>query len=192
MKKTVLVLAMPVLLFAPHILRAEPANYTLTKQYGSVLFKVLQEQYINLVGRFDDFSGTLVLDPEDLTATRLEAAVNMASVNMRDKDVAELLISSSAWFNTAEYPEAVFSTESVELIGENALFLHGQLTFMGITRPWVMEATFHGGSDGTLEGNTVGMVAVGSFQRSDFGLDQYMNVADDLITIEVNVKFRED
>lgn len=192
MKKRLASLMLPLLVLASTAATAEPANYTLTRQYGSVLFKVLQEEYINLVGRFDDYGGKLVFDPDDLAATRLDATVNMASVNMGDKDVAELLVSSSAWFNTGEFPEATFSTESVEVVGVNVMFLHGQLTFMGITMPWVMEATFHGGADGSLAGSTVGMVAVGNFLRSDFGLDQYMNVADDRVTIEVNAKFRRD
>ena len=29
-------------------------SYTLTRQYGSVFFRVMQQSYLNLVGRFDD------------------------------------------------------------------------------------------------------------------------------------------
>lgn len=184
-------LAFIVLTLAPAAF-AEPAEYTLTRQYGSVLFRVLQEQYIDLVGRFDNYSGSLVFDPDNLAATRLQATVNMASVNTGDKDVAELLISSSSWFNTSEFPEAVFTTSQAELLDSGKVALSGELTFLGISRPWTLEATFRGGSDGSLEGDALGMSATGSFQRSDFGLRQYMNVAADRVNLEVNVKFRRN
>ena len=38
-------------------------EYTLSKQYGSVFFKVLYQQTLMMVGRFEDYSGTLSMDP---------------------------------------------------------------------------------------------------------------------------------
>lgn len=171
--------------------RAEVADYTLETQYGTVLFSVLQEEYLYLVGRFDEFSGSLSLDPADLETARLDAAVNMSSLDMADDSVVELLVSSSVWFNANLYPDASFITESVTVTGENTAELHGQLTFVGVSKPWTLRATFFGGSDGALEGDTIGMQARGSFKRTDFGLDQYMNYAADEVSIEVNVKFSQ-
>lgn len=186
-----LLLSSPVLVGSTAV-QAETADYTLSKQYGSVLFRVLQEQYLYLVGRFDDFAGSLQFDPEDLSATRLQATVKMTSVDLADSSIVELLTSSAVWFNTSLYEEASFTTESATVTGDNTVELQGELTFVGVTQPWTLDATFLGGSDGTLGGNTVGMNARGSFKRSDFGMDQYMNVAADEVEIEVNVKFNRD
>src|SRR6187549_2034110 len=75
-------------------------EYTLSKQYGSVFFKTLYQQTLMMVGRFDDYSGTLSLDPENLANSKLTASVNMTSLNMADKDVSETLVNSSSWFDT--------------------------------------------------------------------------------------------
>ena len=171
---------------------AEPTGYTLTKQYGSVMFRVLQEDYIYLLGRFDDFEGELSFDPDNLEAASLRATVYMDSVNMADSSISELLVSSSVWFNSSLYPEATFETESVTVTGDHSVDFHGQLEFVGVLQPWTLSATFRGGSDGSLDGSTIGMTARGSFRRTDFGLDQYMNVAADEVEIEVNVKFNRD
>lgn len=171
---------------------AEPADYTLTKQYGSVMFRVLQEDYIYLLGRFDDFEGELSFDPDNLETASLSAAVFMDSVNMADSSISELLVSSSVWFNSSLYPEARFETESVTVTSDNSIDFHGQLEFVGVLQPWTLSATFRGGSDESLDGSTIGMTARGSFKRSDFGLEQYMNVAADEVEIEVNVKFNRD
>lgn len=171
---------------------AETALYALSKQYGSVLFKVLYQETLYMLGRFDDYSGSLQLDPEDLSSARLEASVNMASLNMADADVAETLVQSSSWFNAPLFPEATFSTESVTVTGEDTLDFHGQMTFMGVTRPWTLHARLFGGSDGSLAGSSVGMQATGSFDRTEFGLDEYRNMAADQVEIEVNVKFNRN
>ncbi|MEX2366615.1 MAG: YceI family protein [Pseudohongiellaceae bacterium] len=168
------------------------ASYTLTRQYGSVLFRVMFQEIQFMVGRFDDYSGTLYLDYEDLANSRLEASVNMASLNMADGDVAETLVNSSSWFNAQLFPQASFSSTDVTVTGPNQADFSGELSFMGITRPWTLHVEFFGGSDGELTGSSVGMHATGSFNRTDFGLDQYMNMAADEVAIEVNVKFNRD
>ena len=167
-------------------------GYTLTRQYGSVLFRVMQQDYLNLVGRFDNYSATLEMDFEDLSNSRLSATVQMGSLSMADSDVVETLVNSSAWFNASLYPEATFTTTSVEVTGENTADFHGELNFIGVTKPWTLHVQFFGGSDGKLTGSTIGMLATGSFDRTDFGMDQYLNMAKELVSIEVNVKFNRD
>lgn len=168
------------------------AQYTLTRQYGSVLFRVLHQDYLMMVGRFDDYAGTLTLDTDDLSDSRLQASVNMASLNMADGDVVETLISSGSWFNASLFPEATFTTSSVTVTGDNEADFIGELTFMGISKPWTLHIQFFGGNDGELTGSIVGMQATGSFNRLDFGLDQYRNMAADEVSIEINVKFNRD
>ena len=167
-------------------------SYTLTRQYGSVLFRVMQQQYLNLVGRFDDYAATLDMDFDNLANSRLDATVRMGSLSMADGDVVETLVNSSAWFNASLYPEATFTTTSVEVTGANTADFHGDLTFVGVTRPWTLHVTFFGGSDGQLTGSSIGMLATGSFDRTTFGLDQYLNMAEDLVNIEINVKFNRN
>ena len=132
------------------------------------------------------------MDFNDLSNSRLSASVQMGSLSMADGDVVETLVNSSVWFNAPLYPEATFTTTSVEVTGENTADFHGELNFVGVTKPWTLHVEFFGGSDGELTGSTIGMLATGSFNRTDFGLDQYLNMAQDLVSIEVNVKFNRD
>ena len=171
---------------------SDTVSYTLTRQYGSVLFRVMQQQYLNLVGRFDQYSATLEMDFDDLSNSRLTATVQMGSLDMADGDVVETLVNSSAWFNASLYPEATFTTTSVDVTGEMTADFHGNLTFVGVTRPWTLHVQFYPGSDGELTGSSIGMQATGSFDRTDFGLDKYLNMAEELVSIEVNVKFNRD
>lgn len=167
-------------------------DYTLTKQYGSVLFRVMQQEFLYLVGRFDNYSGALHLDTENLANSTLTATVDMTSLSMADKDVAETLVSSSVWFNSSVFTEAKFTSTSTEVVDEDEVIFHGELNFIGKTQPWDLHVTFFGGSDGELGGSTVGILGKGTINRMDFGMDQYRNMAADTVEIEVNVKFNRN
>ena len=167
-------------------------EYTLSKQYGSVLFKVLYQQTLMMVGRFDDYSGTLSLDPANLASAKLTASVNMASLNMADKDVSETLVNSSSWFDTTVFSSATFTSASVTVTGENTADFMGDLKFMGITKPWTLHVRFFGGTDGELGGSSVGIQGTGIINRLDFGLDEYQNMAANDVEVEVNVKFNRN
>ncbi len=167
-------------------------DYTLSRQYGTVFFKVMFQETLNMSGRFDDYSGTLHLDVDNLANSKLTATVKMASLSMADKDVIETLVSSSSWFNTELFPDATFTSTSAVVTGEGEVDFVGDLTFIGITKPWTLHVKFFGGTDGELGGSTVGILGTGSFNRVDFGLNQYMNMAADNVNIEVNVKFNRN
>ncbi len=167
-------------------------DYTLTRQYGSVFFRVFQQDFLTLVGRFDSYAGTLHLDLENLANSTLTATVDMGSLNMADGDVTETLVNSSAWFNASVFPQASFTSTSAVVTAENAVDFVGELAFLGMTKPWTLQVTFHGGSDGELGGSTVGITGRGLINRLDFGMDQYRNMAADNVEIEVNVKFNRN
>jgi polyisoprenoid-binding protein YceI len=167
-------------------------DYTLTRQYGSVMFRVFQQEFLTLVGRFDTYSGTLHLDPENLANSSLTATVDMGSLNMADGDVTETLVNSSAWFNASVFPQATFTSTSTVVTAENEVDFVGELAFLGMSKPWTLHVTFHGGSDGELGGSTVGITGRGVINRLDFGMNQYRNMAADNVEIEVNVKFNRN
>lgn len=167
-------------------------DYTLSRQYGSVFFKVMFQDYLNMAGRFDQYAGTLHLDAENLANSTLTASVQMASLSMAEADVVETLVNSSSWFNASIYPEATFKSTSAVVTGENEVDFNGDLTFMGITKPWTLHVKFFGGADGEVGGSTVGILGTGSFDRQEFGLKEYREMAADIVNIEVNVKFNRN
>ncbi len=167
-------------------------EYTLSKQYGSVFFKVLYQQSLIMVGRFDDYSGTLSLDPANLANSKLTASINMTSLNMADKDVSETLVTSSSWFDTTVFSSATFTSTSVTVTGEDSADFQGDLKFMGITKPWTLHVKFFLGTDGEIGGSAVGIQGTGTINRLDFGLDEYQNMAANDVEIEVNVKFNRN
>ena len=192
-----LVRALPlaaVLALAPFAAVAAEAggDYTLSKQYGTVMFKVLFQQTLTMVGRFDQYAGTLHLDVDNLANSKLTATVQMGSLNMADGDVVETLVNSSSWFNTGLFPQASFASAEAVVTAANQIDFKGNLDFMGKSLPWTFHVELLGGTDGELGGSSVGIHGSGSFNRVDFGLGEYRNMAADNIDIDVNVKFNRN
>lgn len=167
-------------------------EYTLTRPYSSVFFRVMYQQYLIMVGRFENYSAQLHLDVDNLENSTLTASVQMASLDMPDDDVVETLVNSSTWFNASLYPEATFTTTSTVITGENEVDFVGNLNFVGISLPWTFHVKFFGGSDGELGGSSVGIQGSGTIDRLAFGLDQYRDTAADQVEIEVNAKFNRN
>jgi polyisoprenoid-binding protein YceI len=171
---------------------AEPGgDYTLTRPYSSVFFRVMYQNYLIMVGRFENYSAQLHLDVDNLANSTLSATVQMASLEMPDDDVVETLVNSSTWFNASLYPEATFTSTSTTVIDEDEVEFNGNLNFVGVTLPWTFHVKFFGGLDGELGGSSVGIQGSGTIDRLAFGLDQYRDTAADMVEIEVNAKFNK-
>ena len=163
--------------------------YQLDHKHVTVLFKVDHMGFSKFVGRFNDVDATLDFSAENIGASRLEAVINMASVDVNNESFAATL-RGSQWFDIARFPQAFFKTVRVESIAENNADFVGELTFLGVTRPVTLRVHFNGGATNLLtQKYTIGFAANSLFKRSDFGLDNYIPLIGDEIEIEVHAEF---
>ncbi|TVZ39813.1 polyisoprenoid-binding protein YceI [Alteromonadaceae bacterium 2753L.S.0a.02] len=165
-------------------------QYELDSDHAALLFKVDHLGLSTFVGRFEKFDATLDFDPENMSASRLEAVVDMASINVNNPEFAST-IKGGDWFNIESYPQAIYRTQSVGKVDGNRVEYIGELTFLGKTNPVVIWVTFRGGAMNMLTGRyTLGFSASGEFKRSDFGLDNYIPAVGDLIELEIHAEFQ--
>jgi polyisoprenoid-binding protein YceI len=142
------------------------------------------------VGRFNDVDATLNFSPEQMTKSSLQAKVSIASLDV-DNDSLEQLLAESAWFDTGQFPEASIETIEVAALESNNEFLFkANLTLKGVTKPIMIKAKFHGGADNWLTGRyTLGFSASFSFNRSEFNMDSYIPMVGDKVDVEVYAEF---
>ena len=83
-------------------------------------------------GTFNDFTGTIVYDPNDVTKSSMTGAINVASIDTahqkRDADLR-----GESFFDVDKYPQITFESTHVEE-GEDSAILHGILTMHGVSR----------------------------------------------------------
>ena len=166
-------------------------DYQLDQAHASLVFKVDHMGFSKFVGRFNQFDASLNFDPKVPEQTKLNAIINMDSIDLVDDDF-ETVLQGRKWFNTAVYPQAEFSTSEVVSIKGNTLIFSGMLTFLGVTKPINIEVNFNGGATNMLtQKYTLGFSAKASFLRSDFGLTRYIPTVGDAIDIEVHAEFQK-
>jgi polyisoprenoid-binding protein YceI len=83
-------------------------------------------------GTFNDFTGTIVYDADDITISSFSGAINAASIDTahqkRDSDLR-----GESFFDVDKYPQITFESNRVEQ-GEDSAVLHGVLTMHGVSK----------------------------------------------------------
>jgi polyisoprenoid-binding protein YceI len=133
-------------------------------------FKVRHMMISNVKGQFTGLSGILFRDESDVTKSRVEAAIDAASINTRDAQ-RDAHLKSADFFDVERFPALSFRSTAVKRAGGDALAVTGDLTIHGITREVVFQV------EGPTEPNRdpwgnlrVGISASTKINRKDFGL----------------------
>ena len=78
-------------------------------------------------GRFDDFEVTFEFDPENITASSVEARIAVASVNTGNAQRDEHLRTAD-FFDAEKYPYITFKSSSIRKVSDDELVASGILT----------------------------------------------------------------
>ena len=154
---------------------AEPASYTLDTAHSSATFSVRHLMVSNVKGNFQVTGGSAVWDPKNLAASKLEAIIDVTSVDTRDPK-RDAHLKSPDFFDAAKYPQIKFESTRFTQNGE-VLEIAGNLTIRGVTKPVVLKV------DGPTPvvkdpwGNIrIGAAAVTKVNRKDFGVNWNSNL----------------
>ena len=163
--------------------------YALDNAHTAVTFKIGHLGFSNYVGRFETAEASLDFDAANPEAARLEASIEIASLDVANDDFADTLI-GSGWLNAEDFPQAVFRSTGIDVTGETTGTVIGDLTLNGVTKPITLDVTFNGGDNDSLRGGyAIGFSASGSFNRSDFGITKFLGPVSDEVLIDIETEF---
>ena len=163
--------------------------YSLDQAHASVLFKIDHLGFSTYIGRFEGLEASLDFDAEDPGSARLEAIVDMGSLDIANDDFAETL-KGPDWFDAAAHPQAIFRSRSIAVTGENAGRMEGDLTLKGVTAPVTLDIVFNGGARDLIRGAyVVGFSARGVIDRTAFGVDAFSGVIANEVALEIEAEF---
>ena len=172
------------------IVEIKAGEYTLDKDHAALLFKINHMGFSSYVGRFNEFDVSLDFDPIKIENSRVEAVIDMLSIDVNSPAFAATL-AGSAWLNTQNFPQAVFRSLSVQKIDNQRLLVKGELTFLGVTKAVTMDVNLNGAANNPLTRKyTLGFAANLRFKRSEFGLKKFIPVVGDEVEIEIHSEFQ--
>lgn len=151
-------------------LNALATVYNLDPYHTTIQFKVKHLMITNVKGVFEKFKGTVAIDDKDITRSKVEVNIDMASVNTSISRRDDHLRSQD-FFDAANFPAMTFVSTKVEKDGANRLKVTGNLTLRGVTRPVILNVE---GPTGEIKGTQGeakrGASASAALNRQDFGV----------------------
>ena len=137
--------------------------------HTGIHFSVRHMVIAKVRGSFQQFSGTLTLDEENLAASAVSVRIDTASINtgvsQRDNHLR-----SPDFFDVEKFPAITFESTKVEKGSGTGLRVTGKLTIRDITREVVLEAEALGVGKDPWGNLKAAFEAKTSVDRRDFGL----------------------
>lgn len=163
---------------------AAPTTYAIDGSHTFPRFSYSHFGLSTQQSQFNNTSGTVVLD-RAARAAAVEIVIDMTSVDTGYAAFNEH-IQAEDFFHTARYPNATFTSTSVDFDGDVPVAIHGDLTIKGITRPVTLEITnFLNIPHPMLERDAIGADARVVINRSDFDAGKYAPYVGDEVTITI-------
>jgi polyisoprenoid-binding protein YceI len=124
----------------------------------------------NVRGEFSGISGTVQFDPENPAESKIEAKIDVATIQTRDAQ-RDAHLKSADFFEAEKYPEITFVSKSVKKTGDEEYEVTGDLTIKGVTKQVKLEVEGPAPEAKDPWGNVkTGASAKTKVNRKDFGL----------------------
>lgn len=176
--------------------RVTAGTYAADPNHSLIGWEVNHFGFNDYYGIFGDVAGTLVIDPANPNAAKVDVTIPVANVTTASKALTDHLLRAGKdggkpdFFGPAPAPARFVST-SVAADGMKAT-ITGDLTLNGVTRPVTFEAEFTGsGNNPYSKKATIGFEAETSIKRSDFGVNYAIPFVSDEVELDISVAFEK-
>ena len=172
-------------------------RYVLDKTHASLTAKVKHMGFSNYTLRFTRLDAEYRYDPAQPAATKLTVTVDPASLDTATGADAFGLkfnkeLAGDGWLEAARYPTINFVSTAIDVGDGRRGAVTGDLTLHGVTKPVTLDVTFNGVGSGMIPLTTrAGFSATTTIRRSDFGVDKYVPLIGDEVTLNIEVEFEK-
>lgn len=112
-------------------------DYKIDTAHSSAQFAVAHLGISKTKGEFGDVQGTVVYDPANPKAARVEAIIDVNTIDTKDEK-RDGHLQSADFFDTEKFPTMRFVSTKVEKAGGNKLKVTGNLTIKNVTKEVVL------------------------------------------------------
>ena len=140
-------------------------TYTIDPNHTSFSFTVKHMMISNVPGEFDKFDGQVIYSPTDLSNSKANITIDVASINTRiDKRDAHL--KSPDFFDAAQFPTITFVSTKF-----TPTAITGNLTMKGVTKEITIPVTISGPVKTMMGGQAIGITGSVTINRQDYGVN---------------------
>lgn len=176
-------------LIAASSLTATAADYVIDTQgmHAAINFRIQHLGFSWLYGQFRDFTGEFSFDESEPEAGSVTVNIDTTSVDTnhaeRDKHLR-----GDEFLAVDQFPEATFTSTSVDLNSAGNGTISGELTLKGNTRPVTLDVKAIGAGDDPWGGYRRGFEATTELALADFGIDYNLGPASKNVELILSIE----
>ena len=185
-----LVLALLISGFAGSGQLADAADtYEIDTAHSMILFRAKHKGISYNYGRFNEFTGKIMVDETDTSKSMVEFEVKTASVdtanNKRDQHLR-----SPDFFSAKQFPVITFKSTKVSMKEgkEDMLKVTGDLELLGVKKSITVDVAITGKGKGQQGESVIGFESVFTINRSEFGMTYGAAAVSDDIRLIVTIE----
>jgi polyisoprenoid-binding protein YceI len=171
---------------------ASAETYSIDKVHSSVEFRI-RHLVGRTAGRFGDFAGTIQYDPTKPEEAKVEATIQVASIDT-DNEQRDGHLKTPDFLDAVRFPAILFKSTKVEK-QEAGLLVHGELTLHGVTRAIALPVEVLGLGTSPIpqmkNAPMAGFAAITTVKRSDYGVNSWTDatgVLGDEVEVTLNIE----
>ena len=183
---------------APDKARVAAGTYAADPGHTMVVWQVDHFGFSQYSGIFGDVTGTLVIDPANPAAAKVDVAIPIAKVTTASAGLTGHLLRAGKdgakpdFFGPAPADARFVSTRIILDDDGDEAKVSGNLTLNGVTRPVTLDVEFHGaGTNPFNKKATVGFEAETTIRRSDFGITYAIPAVSDAVELTIHAAFEK-
>lgn len=160
-------------LSAASALAALPAQaaevYTIDPTHSEVSFQV-RHLVTQVRGNFNDYEGTINLDPANLEKSSVDFRIKAASIDTNNAD-RDKHLRAEDFFHVEKYPEITFKSKSIKKTGKDTYDVTGTLTMRGVAKEVTLPVTWLGAVKDPWGNEKAGFATEVTLNRKDFSIN---------------------
>jgi polyisoprenoid-binding protein YceI len=160
-------------------------GYALNKDHTKILFSIGHFYVSSTPGQFANFDGKLTFQPQAPEHGAVIIHVSPGSVSTGNAARDEHLRTAD-FFDVSKFPIATFQSTSLVPITSKTGKLSGMISLHGVTKPVTMDVTLQ---TPDLNADRLKFSAVGTLKRSDFGMNGFMGIIGDDVSLNIEAEF---
>lgn len=160
--------------------------YKIDTAHSTVGFDV-RHFFTKVPGSFGKTSGTLTVDRDNLENSKVEATIEVASINTREEK-RDNHLRSGDFFLTEQFPTITFKSKSWKKTGDDTFDITGDLTMKETTKEVVLKTKLLGFGPGARGAQLSGWEAKTTLDRRDFGITYGQGVVGNDVEVDIDIE----
>ncbi len=166
------------------IARAD-TTYKIDPQHATVIYKISHLGLSNAYGRFNEPTGTVVLD-DDASKSSFTFEIQVDKIDTANPK-RDAHLKSPDFFDARQFPTITFKSTAVTKNGDNKYNVTGDLTLHGVTKSITVPIEKTGEGNGLKPGETrTGWEAQVDLKRTDFGVKGLVGPVGDDVRLTIS------